>query len=171
MGWRRATCLQCESTFYGEIYYKRFVFIDKYPFSFDKRLFVFISFVKVMKSWSFSGRSSKNALYSSCEKGGVICAKFPTVIFATAFKFHIGSVLLIDLVSSVLFERSWRGDGRAYRADVTSFAAGFSLHHSIILLPCSVHSNLIRAIACRSQDYSCLSRVKNRYLYLSPSAR
>jgi len=71
----------------------------------------------------------------------------PDSDFRHAFKFHVGSVLLIDLVSSVPLGRPWRGDGRAYRADVTSFAAGFSLHHSIILLLwCGVHSsNLIRA--------------------------
>jgi len=96
----------------------------------------------------------------------------PDSDFRHAFKFHVGSVLLIDLVSSVPLGRPWRGDRRTYRADVTSFAAGFSLHHSIILLLCGVHSsNLIRAMACRSQDYSRLSRVKDRYLYLSSSTR
>jgi len=62
-------------------------------------------------------------------------AKFPTVIFAATFKFHVGSDLLIDPVLSVLVTRRWSERGGAtYRAYVTNFVGGFSLHHSIILL-------------------------------------
>lgn len=66
--------------------------------------------------------------------------------------------------------QSWRGRGRGQRGRWQERregiscrrhelrTAGFSLHHSIILLLCDVHSsNLIRGTVCRSQDYSCLS--------------
>lgn len=47
-------------------------------------------------------------------------AKFPTVIVATAFKFHAGSVLLIDLVPSALGRAGGRSErrraGGLYRA-------------------------------------------------------
>lgn len=74
---------------------------------------------------------------------------FHTVIFATTFKFHVGSVLLINLISSVPSGRpvrveegavggggsDGRGDERAYRVDVTSFAQPVS-HYIIPLSYC-----------------------------------
>lgn len=65
--------------------------------------------------------------------------KFSTVIFATAFKFHVGSVLLIDLVSSVPLGRPRKGSGEAEGEEMggpTSRASQPVSHYIIPLSYC-----------------------------------